>query len=85
MSKTQYSLNDAKAECEKMAKSYKCLVEHLGENQDFNQQLYEKYTMWASWFGALEEIRRKELYGKLDSVMDKVNGLGGQDAAEEDD
>ena len=41
--------------------------------------------MWASWFGALEGIRRKELYGKLDSIMDKVNGLGGQDAAEEDD
>lgn len=73
MAQAKFTIREAIEECEDMADSYRCLVEHLGYSEEFNRQQYEKYSTWARWFRALEQAKKDEFNNTLDDIMDQVN------------
>lgn len=78
MAQAKFTIREAIEECEDMADSYRCLVEHLGYSEDFNRQQYEKYSTWARWFRALEQAKKDEFNNTLDNIMGKVKEISSE-------
>lgn len=78
MAQAKFTIREAIEECEDMADSYRCLVEHLGYSEEFNRQQYEKYSTWARWFRALEQAKKDEFNSTLDNIMDKVKEISSE-------
>ena len=78
MAQAKFTIREAIEECEDMADSYRCLVEHLGYSEEFNRQQYEKYSTWARWFRALEQQKKDEFNSTLDNIMGKVKEISSE-------